>query len=248
MVTKTMTEKLHKVLAQQGLGSRREIEGWIVAGRITVNGEQAQLGCRIATDAQVCLDGKVVSLSPAASSTPVLLLYHKPRCEVCTRHDPQGRTTVFERLPPPPSGRWVMIGRLDYLTSGLLLFTNDGAYAHQMMHPRFHVERVYLARIYGQVTADMMTRLTTQVLLEDGPVHFDALEPLGEVGSNRWYRVTISSGRNRIVRRLWESQGVQVNRLVRVRFGTIDLPQWLKPGESCLLKNGQQFPKKGDNA
>lgn len=228
-----MSEKLQKILAQAGLGSRREIERWIAAGRVQVNNLTAKLGERVDTLAQVSIDGKPVHLSIQTSCQ--VLLYHKPVGEMCTRHDPQGRPTVFDHLPALTTTRWVMVGRLDYYTSGLLLFTDNGELANQLMHPRFHLKRVYLVRVYGSVNDTILTRLRQGVTLEDGLAQFDSIKAAGGEGKNHWYQVSISMGRNRIVRRLWESQGLQVNRLIRIGFGPLQLPRTLAAGEYRLL-------------
>lgn len=229
-----MSEKLQKILAQYGLGSRRKMEQWIEAGRVSVNGEIATLGMRVAQDANIVVDGTALKKT---ITTPKhsLLLYNKPEGEICSRSDPEGRATVFDKLPKPAFGRWVVIGRLDYNTSGLLLFTTDGELAHQLMHPKFHLQRVYAVRIFGKASDEVLQKLKTGIELEDGFAKFDHLEFMGGEGSNQWYKVSISSGRNRIVRRMWESQGVKINRLMRVKFGDIELPRDLKPGEHCFV-------------
>ncbi len=231
------TEKLQKILANRGLGSRREIEGWIEAGRVSVDGKVAKLGDRANEAAVIAIDSKTVK--SAAAALPAVLIYHKPEAEVCTRHDPEGRPTVFNHLPAPPSGRWVMVGRLDYNTSGLLLFTNNGEFANRMMHPRFHQSRVYKVRVYGTVDAKVLSRLQTGIQLEDGEAHFDTLEFVGGEGRNQWYQVSVSMGRNRIVRRLWESQDIKVNRLIRVSFGSISLPSSLLAGQCQFLDQSE---------
>lgn len=232
-----MTEKLQKVLAQAGLGSRREMERWIQAGRVQVNDQPAQLGDRVDNQAHITVDGKLIqsATKPKISAAPALLMYHKPIGELCTRHDPEGRPTVFDHLPPPSSGRWIMVGRLDYNTSGLLLFTNDGELANQLMHPSHHQKRVYAVRVYGVVKDATLKRLQQGVELEDGWAHFDSLESMGGEGRNHWYKVSVSMGKNRIVRRLWESQDVKVNRLMRLEFGPLSLPRNLQAGQYVLL-------------
>jgi 23S rRNA pseudouridine2605 synthase len=233
-----MTEKLQKILAKTGLGSRREIERWIEAGRVSLNGKIAKLGDRAEADAEIQLDGQPIKKLNNPTS-PAVLIYHKPEGEVCTRHDPEGRPTVFAHLPPPPAGRWVMVGRLDFNTSGLLLFTNDGELANRLMHPKFHLTRTYKVRIYGGVDNAILSRLQTGVQLEDGVARFDSVEFIGGEGRNQWYQVSISMGRNRIVRRLWESQDIKVNRLIRTSFGRITLPRELAVGQSRLLAEGE---------
>lgn len=225
-----MTEKLQKVLARSGHGSRREIEAKIAAGRIRVNGKVAQLGERVDADAKVRIDGHEVEIKPEKEVICRVLMYHKPEGELCTRKDPEGRPTVYDRLPRMSGARWVAVGRLDVNTSGLLLFTTDGELANRLMHPSQQVEREYAVRVFGEVDDKMMSRLKKGVQLEDGPAHFNSIKPAGGDGMNRWYHVTISEGRNREVRRLWESQEVQVSRLIRVRYGDIPLEQGLPQG------------------
>ncbi|MDD3651070.1 MAG: pseudouridine synthase [Immundisolibacter sp.] len=221
-------ERLHKVLAALGLGSRRQIEDWIRAGRVLVNGAPAVIGQSVGPADRIAVDGQPISrLTPPK---PRLLLYHKPEGEVCTRHDPEGRPTVFDRLPPLPSGRWISVGRLDINSSGLLLLTTDGALANRLMHPSGHLEREYAVRVSGEVDAAMLERLTRGVELEDGPARFLSITPAGGEGRNRWYTVVVDEGRNRLVRRLWASQGIVVSRLLRVRFGPILLPRALARG------------------
>ena len=228
-------ERLQKLLAAAGLGSRREIEHWIAAGRIAVGGKLAKLGDRVRPSDEVALDGKKVAL-PARKPVRVLL-YHKPVGEMVTRSDPQGRATVFARLPP---GRWVAVGRLDFNTSGLLLLTDDGELANRLMHPRYEVEREYEARVQGRLADKDLERLTRGVDLEDGAAAFTRIAPLaGREGSgtNRWYRVALREGRNREVRRIFEAVGARVNRLVRVRFGPLQLPADLPPGHWREIRN-----------
>lgn len=222
-------ERLHKRLAQAGCGSRRAIEEWIRAGRITVNGQPALVGASVAPGDVVCVDGKAVNWERAVAPTSRVLIYNKPNAEVCTRSDPEGRATVFDRLPRV-EGRWVAVGRLDFTTLGLLLFTNDGALAHRLMHPSSGLEREYAVRVLGKVDAAMLRILRDGVTLEDGSAHFDSIIDAGGQGSNHWYHVIVHEGRNREVRRLWESQGVTVSRLMRVRYGPITLPKGLLPG------------------
>jgi 23S rRNA pseudouridine2605 synthase len=222
-------QRLHKCLAQAGYGSRRAIEEWIRAGRITVNGRMAQVGASVAPGDVVRIDGKTVNWERAVTPLPRVLINNKPSGEVSTRADPEGRATVFDRLPRV-AGRWVGVGRLDYTTLGLLLFTNDGELAHRLMHPSSGMEREYAVRILGGVDEAMLRRLREGVMLEDGPARFDAIMDAGGQGSNHWYHVIVREGRNREVRRLWESQGVTVSRLMRVRYGPVTLPKGLPPG------------------
>lgn len=226
-------ERVQKLLANSGHGSRREIEQWIRDGRVTIDGRAAQLGDRAEANADIRLDGK--PLVHAAPASRAVLMYHKPQGEVTTRRDPAGRPTVFERLPPPPSGRWVVIGRLDVNTTGLLLFTNDGALAHRLMHPSAEVEREYLVRVHGRPGPEVVARLRRGVELEDGPARFDRIEPGGHSDSHSWYRVTLREGRNREVRRLWQEVGFEVSRLARLRYGRVSLPEDLRPGGYRLM-------------
>lgn len=226
-----MNEKIQKVLASAGLGSRREIEEWLREGRITVNGKPAKLGDRITRDAKVRVDKRDVRLFPTEKLKVRVLLYHKPEGEMCTRKDPEGRPTVFDHLPTLRNGRWVSIGRLDFNTSGLLLFTNHGELANELMHPSKSLEREYAARIQGKVTPTMLTTLRKGVTLEDGPARFDSITDAGGEGINHWFHVIVKQGRNRLVRRLWESQNVSVSRLIRIRFGALSLPRMLRRGK-----------------
>mgnify|MGYP001826354518 CR=1 FL=1 len=229
-------EKLQKVLAETGLGSRREMERWIEAGRITINGKKAKLGDRVEVKDRLTVDGKALERLPAGKTR--CILYHKPPGEVTSRNDPQGRRTVFQRLPKLQQGRWISIGRLDYNTSGLLLFTTDGELANALMHPSASIEREYMVRVMGEVTPDMRERLLEGVMLEDGMARFtDIQDGEGEDGSiNRWFYVDIMEGRNREVRRLWESQGLTVSRLKRVRYGEVFIPSRVKQGQWVELE------------
>lgn len=223
-------ERLQKVLAAAGLGSRRTLESWIEAGRVAVNGRVAKLGDRATGSDEIALDGKPLKLSRVASR-PRVLLYHKPVGELVTRSDPQGRANVFSGLPP---GRWIAVGRLDINSSGLLLFTDSGELANRLMHPRFGVEREYEARVHGKLGAQDLEKLSSGIQLEDGMAAFSSILPKAAAhpgeGSNRWYRVTLQEGRNREVRRLFEAVGGRVSRLVRVRYGPLELPRELQPG------------------
>jgi len=230
-VSETPTnEKLQKVLARAGYGSRRELEEWIKSGRIKVNNQVATLGDRVSETDRISVDGKPVQQARLKERRSRVLIYHKPIGEVCTRSDPEGRDTIFNHLPRLASGRWITIGRLDLNTSGLLLITTDGDLANRMMHPSHQVEREYEVRVLGEVTADMLKRLKEGVELDDGPAHFDVVAKAGGDGANQWYHVILREGRNREVRRLWESQGVQVSRLMRVRYGAVSLPRGQRPG------------------
>lgn len=225
-----MSEKLQKVLARAGVGSRREMEQVISAGRVSVNGEVAKLGDRVDDEAIIRLDGAIVALRKAEENICRVLAYHKPEGEVCSRKDPEGRPTVFERLPRIRNGRWVAVGRLDLNTSGLLLFTTDGELASRLMHPSYELDREYAVRVFGEVTREMVLNLTSGVMLEDGLASFDDVQAAGGEGINKWFHVALHEGKNREVRRLWESQGVQVSRLTRVRYGKVNLPRSLAAG------------------
>jgi len=227
-------EKLQKVLARSGLGSRREMERWIEARRISVNGQVATLGDRVDGQARITVDGKPLKAAPAEETR--CILYHKPTGEVCTRKDPQGRRTVFERLPKVKSGRWISIGRLDYNTSGLLLFTTDGELANSLMHPSSNIEREYMVRVMGDVKPEMLERMIEGVMLEDGVAKFTDIQDGGGDGINRWFYVVLMEGRNREVRRLWESQGLTVSRLKRVRYGEVFIPSRVKQGQWTELE------------
>jgi 23S rRNA pseudouridine2605 synthase len=257
-----VNERLQKLLAASGHGSRRQIEQWIRDGRITVDGLKATLGVRADAGAEVRLDGRRLELlrpidaalplevnesCGAAGNPPALsrevLLYHKPSGEVTTRTDPQGRPTVFMRLPLPRRGRWVVVGRLDVNTTGLLLFTNDGALAHRLMHPSSQIEREYLVRVRGRPDPATLDRLRTGVQLDDGPACFEQLErlersphePETRARSHDWFRAVLREGRKREVRRLWHAVGFEVSRLTRVRYGELRLPADLAPGQWRLL-------------
>ena len=227
--------KLHKVLADAGVGSRREMEELILAGRVSVNGTPAHIGQRISHRDQVKVNGKPIRIR--VTPPPVrVLAYHKPAGEIVTRSDPQQRVTVFKRLPPAKVGRWITVGRLDVPTEGLLLFTTSGELANRLMHPRSEVEREYAVRVLGELLPEAEQRLLQGVDLGDGPsAMFDKLEPAGGEGANRWYRVVIREGRNREVRRMFEAVGLTVSRLLRVRYGSIALPSTLRRGQSAEL-------------
>src|SRR6266566_1837667 len=197
-----VSEKLQKVLARAGMGSRRQIEQWIEEGRVTVDGRTAAIGERVEPSAHIAIDGRVVPLTDLVPK-PRVLVYHKPEGEVCTRSDPQGRATVFDNLPTLRHGRWILIGRLDYNTSGLLLLTTDGELAHRLMHPSHEIEREYAVRVLGKVSDEMFTQLKEGVMLDDGPARFDDIADAGGTGANHWYHVILREGRNREVRRLW---------------------------------------------
>ncbi|WP_371460164.1 23S rRNA pseudouridine(2605) synthase RluB [Uliginosibacterium sp. TH139] len=247
-------ERIQKVLAEAGYGSRREIEEWVVAGRVSVNGEPSFLGQKIGPTDRVKVNGKLVSLRFAAEQKkrgPRVLVYHKPEGEIVSKDDPEGRPSVFDRLPTINKGRWIAIGRLDFNTSGLLLFTDSGELANRMMHPRYEIEREYAVRLLGELTEEQIKQLTDGIVLEDGPAKFATLRDEGGEGSNHWYRVTLSEGRNREVRRMFEAIGLTVSRLMRVRYGKVELPSRLKRGmyeemqpEQVAVLTGQPVEKR----
>jgi len=234
-----MSEKLQKVLARAGKGSRREMETYISAGRVSVEGKTAYLGDRIDGTEQIRLDGHLVKLKPKEDDLCRVIMYNKPEGEMCTRKDPEGRPTVFDRLPPLENSRWVAVGRLDINTSGMLLFTTDGELANRLMHPSQKVEREYAVRVFGEVNEAMLQTLRAGVKLEDGPAKFQKITYKGGEGRNHWFHVVLSEGRNREVRRLWESQEVQVSRLIRVRYGDMEMKRQLPNGGWTELALGE---------
>lgn len=211
------------------------MEVWIEAARVTVNGKVATVGARVTPDDRIQVDGRAVRIESAAQPLRVLI-YHKPEGEIVTREDPQGRETVFTKLPRLRGARWLSIGRLDVSTSGLLIFTTSGELANTMMHPRFAVEREYAARIFGTLSAEQAGHLHKGITLPDGEARFESLVDEGGEGSNHWYRIVVSEGRNRLVRRLFEAMGFTVSRLMRVRFGVLALPSRLKRGQFSELE------------
>lgn len=225
-----MSEKLQKVLARAGFGSRRQLEEWIVAGRVKVNGQVAQLGVRVDDSDQIVVDGKKLAPQKKIREQTRVILYNKPEDQICTRNDPEGRPTVFDNLPPLKHGRWVSIGRLDINTSGLLLFTTDGELANKLTHPSSQVEREYAVRVMGEVTPDMVQAMHKGVIIDGDVCRFSDIQHYGGEGINQWYHVVLMEGKNREVRKLWESQGMQVSRLKRVRFGSIFIPPTVKRG------------------
>ncbi|MEM7363847.1 MAG: pseudouridine synthase [Pseudomonadota bacterium] len=226
------SEKLQKVLANLGLGSRRSLEQWIKDGRVRVNGQVATLGDRVSEDDQLRVDGKPVRRHHRKHR---VILYNKPTGEICSRDDPEGRPNVFRRLPKLSQQRWIAVGRLDFNTSGLLLFTTDGALANRLMHPSANIDREYAVRVNGEVTDEVLERLREGVLLDDGFARFTDIQPGRDdevrSGANRWFYVVLLEGRNREVRRLWESQDLSVSRLKRVRFGTLFIPSKIRAGQ-----------------
>lgn len=231
-----MSEKLHKILAHKGLGSRRQIEEWIKAGRISVNGKIATVGLRVNFGDLIKVNGKRIQYQQPKASTPEklstqVLIYHKLAGEICSKTSQGGEPTVFDHLPKNNQSRWVSIGRLDLNTAGLLLMTNNGELAYRMMHPKFQIEREYAVRVFGEVTQEMIRHLLIGVDLEDGLAKFEKITFKGGKGINSWYHVILKEGKNREIRRLWISQGIQVSRLIRIRYGNIQLPRNLPGGK-----------------
>jgi 23S rRNA pseudouridine2605 synthase len=240
-LSKLMTEKLHKILATAGLGSRRELEKWISNGRVSVNGSLAKLGDRVLPSDRILVDGRPVKIN--SDDSPRVLMYSKPEGQVSTSNDPEGRPTVFDYLPKLNRGRWIAVGRLDINTSGLLLFTTHGELANRLMHPSFEVKREYMVRIHGEVDQAMISRLKEGVILEDGVSSFETVRAQHpkifgdheQLSRNNWFRVVLAEGKTREVRRLWESQGVEVSRLKRISYGPIQLPSFVRSSEFIEL-------------
>lgn len=230
-----MAERLHKVLARMGVGSRREIERMIKQGLIKVDGQLAQLGQSDEGIKSVTIDGKLYTLQKDIPTQ--FLQYYKPDNEICSRKDPQNRQTVYDHLPELTNGRWIAIGRLDLTTSGILLFTTNGELANKLMHPSTEVDREYLVRVHGKLTPEMIYKLREGVRLEDGLAHFTDIQERPSKGANQWLQVVLQEGRNHEVKRMFESQGLQVTRLMRIRFGPIVLDETLKKGQYRLLTN-----------
>ena len=234
------SEKLQKVLARAGLGSRREMERRIEAGRVRIDGRPATLGDRVTPAARIDMDGRPVSAAALAPAERRVIAYHKPTGELVTRHDPEGRRTVFARLPRLDRGRWLAVGRLDINTAGLLLLTTDGELAHRLAHPAYELVRDYAVRVFGQPDAATLQRLCAGVQLDDGKAAFESIAPLdGGEAANHWYRVRLREGRNRLVRRLWESQGLSVSRLMRIQYGPVAMPPGLREGQVQALRAGE---------
>ena len=229
------SERLQKLLSQAGLGSRREMERWIESGLVQVNGVPAKLGDSASADDKISVKGRIIDNPLKLVYRTRILLYYKPVGEISSRHDPKHSRTVFDHLPHLKQGRWVQVGRLDINTSGLLIFTNNGELANRLMHPKYELEREYAVRVYGQVSPDIISALLKGVPLDDGIAKFKKIEFRGGEGTNSWYHVVLSEGRNREVRRLWQAQGVEVSRLVRVRYGTFQLPRSLDRGNYVEL-------------
>jgi 23S rRNA pseudouridine2605 synthase len=255
-VDEASTSKLQKRLAEAGLGSRRAMEELIQSGQVTVNGRVAQLGVRVGPQDRIAVDGEPLSerRAPRRAHDPRVVLYHKPEGEIVSRRDPEGRASVFDRIPVVQRGRWLAVGRLDFNTCGLLVFTDSGELANRLTHPRFQQPRDYAVRIVGSLTPEQMRNLRSGITLEDGPARFEMLEAQGGEGTNRWYRVRVHEGRNRLVRRMFASVGMTVSRLMRTRFGPFELPPRLKRGHWLRLDSDevqralQQLEPKPSNA
>lgn len=228
-------ERVQKILAQAGLGSRREMERWIASGWVQVNGQTIKLGDSAGPFDKITVKGKHIPNPLKEKQATRILMYHKPVGEISSRHDPKFEKTVFDGLPHLKQGRWVQVGRLDLNTSGLLLFTNNGDLANQLMHPKFELEREYAVRVHGEVSPEILNNLKRGVQLDDGPAKFNRIQFHGGEGTNSWYHVVLNEGRNREVRRLWESQGLEVSRLIRIRYGSLFMPKFLGRGQSYEL-------------
>ena len=228
------TQKLQKILAQSGLGSRRAMEEWIQDGRVTVNGRAATLGMRVGVGDQIKVGNRIIRARPD-TGMPRVLIYHKPEGEITSRNDPRGRPSVFDHLPKISGSRWITVGRLDFNSCGLLLFTTSGELANRLMHPRFELEREYAVRILGNLSEDHIRQLLDGIELEDGTARCVSVEARGGEGSNQWYHVVLREGRNREIRRMFEHLGFTVSRLMRVRYGPVELPARVKRGHSYEL-------------
>lgn len=229
------SEKLQKVLADAGLGSRRDMEALIATGVVTINGDVAKVGDRVRAHDMIRVKGRLIRREAAKSEAPRVLLYHKPAGEIVSMDDPEGRPSVFARLPRLQGARWIAVGRLDFNTEGVLLFTTSGELANLLMHPRYRIEREYAVRVQGELTEESKEKLLKGVKLDDGVAAFSSVEDIGGVGSNHWYRVTLAEGRNREVRRTFEAVNLNVSRLIRVRFGAVLLPKDLPRGAKMEL-------------
>ncbi len=231
-------ERIQKVLAREGLGSRRDLERFIFEGEVKVNGKVAKLGDKVSFGDKIAFQGREISYEKS-QVMPQILVYHKPPGEICTQKDPEGRPSVFDRLPACSEGRWVMVGRLDFNSSGLLMFTNSGELANQLMHPRYQIEREYAVRIFGELSEQHRSRLLKGIRLEEGMARFHQVTFGGGEGKNHWYNVVLTEGRNREIRRMFEEIGFTVSRLMRIRFGTLALPPTLLQGKRAMLPDNE---------
>lgn len=230
-----MADRIQKVLAQTGIGSRREIEGWIKEGRIRVNNRTAQLGDTITTDDKVTVDSRLIRFKKHGPAAPRVLIYNKPEGRICSRKDPENRPTVYQALPKVQGTRWIAVGRLDLNSSGLMIFTTDGELANRLMHPSSEIKRVYAVRVLGDVSDEHLETLKNGVQLDDGPASFEHISDAGGEGANHWYHVTLREGRQREVRRLWEHLSFKVSRLIRIQYGDITLPRDLRSNKTREL-------------
>lgn len=237
VIDTTNSDKLQKVLADAGLGSRRDMEALIATGVVTINGDVAKVGDRVRPNDMIRVKGRLVKRQSVSEDAPRVLLYHKPAGEIVSMDDPEGRASVFDHLPRVQGARWIAVGRLDYNTEGVLLFTTSGEFANMLMHPRYRIEREYAVRVQGELTEESKEKLLKGVKLDDGIAQFSRVEDIGGVSSNHWYRVTLAEGRNREVRRTFEAVGLTVSRLIRVRFGAVLLPKDLPRGAKMELSD-----------
>jgi 23S rRNA pseudouridine2605 synthase len=229
-----MADRIQKVLANAGVASRREVERWIKQGRLVVGDKPAQLGDQLSGNERVFLDGRLLRIRSSSERLAECIAYYKPSGEITSRKDPEGRSTIFERLKPPRHGRWISVGRLDINTSGLLILVTDGELAHRLMHPSYEISREYAVRVLGRISRQQMKRLQEGVELEDGLARFDSIVANGGTGANAWYSVTLHEGRNREIRRLFQALEIPVSRLLRIRFGPIALAD-MRRGTTRML-------------